>query len=141
MTTSTAHQDWNTQIIEEFRANGGKVGGPFAGASMILIHHVGARTGTRRVTPLVYFQDGDDILIAASKAGAPTNPDWYYNITKNPRIDVEVGTETYAVDVHELDPQERAEAWQAVVAANPGFGEYQEKTDRVIPLLRLTRVA
>jgi len=106
-----------------------------------LIHHVGARTGTRRVTPLVYFQDGDDILIAASKAGAPTNPDWYYNITKNPRIDVEVGTETYAVDVHELDPQERAEAWQAVVAANPGFGEYQEKTDRVIPLLRLTRVA
>jgi len=108
VTTSTAHQDWNTQIIEEFRANGGKVGGPFAGASMILIHHVGARTGTRRVTPLVYFQDGDDILIAASKAGAPTNPDWYYNITKNPRIDVEVGTETYAVDVHELDPQERA---------------------------------
>ena len=141
MTTSTAHPDWNAKIIEEFRANGGKVGGPFAGASMILIHHVGARTGTRRVTPLVYFQDGDDIVIVASKAGAPTHPDWYHNVIKNPRIDVEVGTDTFAVDVHELDPQERARVWPAVVAANPGFGEYQQKTDRLIPLLRLTRVA
>ena len=140
MTTPTDRQDWNAKIIEEFRANGGEVGGPFAGASMILIHHVGARTGTHRVTPLVYFQDGDDILIAASKAGAPTHPDWYHNLVKNPRIDVEVGTETFTVDVRELDPQERARVWPAVVATNPGFGEYQQKTDRLIPLLRLTRV-
>ena len=141
MTESNPYQDWNTKIIEEFRANGGKVGGPFEGAPMILIHHVGARTGTHRVTPLVYFPDGDDILIVASKAGAPTHPDWYYNVTKNPRIDVEVGTETFPVEVKELDPEERARTWPTVVAANPGFGEYQEKTDRVIPLLRLTRVA
>ena len=88
--------DWNPSIIEEFRANEGRVGGMFEGAPMILIHHVGAKTGTERVSPLVYFpEDGGRMLIIASKGGSPTNPDWYHNLKANPRINVEVGTQTF----------------------------------------------
>lgn len=132
--------DWNAGIIKEFRENDGKVGGPFAGATMILIHHLGAKSGTERVTPLVYFpQDDGSMLVVASKAGAPTNPDWYHNLRAHPRVDVEVGTETFPVDVTELTGEARTAAWPQIVAAMPGFGEYQSKTDRVIPVLRLTR--
>ena len=91
--------DWNDGVIAEFRANGGKVGGYFEGAPMILLHHIGARSGTVRVTPLVYFpQDDGSMLVVASKGGAPTNPDWYHNVLANPRFEVEVGTETFTVD-------------------------------------------
>lgn len=132
--------DWNAKIIEEFRANEGRVGGPFEGAPMILVHHVGAKSGTERVTPLVYFPEDDGtILIVASKAGAPTNPDWYHNLKANPGVDVEVGTETFPVQATEVDSSEREEVWSRVVAKNPGFGEYQEKTTRTIPVIRLTR--
>ncbi len=132
--------DWNTKIIEEFRANEGRVGGPFEGAPMILVHHIGAKSGTERVTPLVYFPEGDgNMIIVASKAGAPTNPDWYHNLKANPNVDVEVGTETFPVTAAEVEDPERAEVWTRVVATNPGFGEYQEKTTRIIPLIRLTR--
>lgn len=133
--------DWNEKVIEEFRANGGKVGGPFEGAPMILVHHIGARSGTERVTPLATFplEDGRYVIIA-SKAGAPTNPDWYHNLKAHPRVDVEVGTETFPVQVEELTGAERAATWDKVVAAMPGFGEYQEKTTRTIPVLALTRV-
>jgi deazaflavin-dependent oxidoreductase (nitroreductase family) len=133
---------WNEKIIEEFRANEGRVGGPFEGAPMILIHHIGARSGTERVTPLVYFpQDDGQMVIIASKAGAPTNPDWYHNLKANPKIDVEVGTETFPVEVGEVVGEKRDEIWSRVVDAMPGFGEYQVKTDRKIPVLVLQRAA
>jgi deazaflavin-dependent oxidoreductase (nitroreductase family) len=132
--------DFNTQIIEEFRANGGRVGGPFEGAPMILIHHLGAKSGTERVAPLVYFpQDDGSLVIIASKGGAPTNPDWYHNVKANPVFDVEVGTETFPVTAEEVVGEERETIWKAVVAERPGFGEYQEKTSRLIPVLRLVR--
>jgi deazaflavin-dependent oxidoreductase (nitroreductase family) len=131
--------DWNTRIIEEFRANEGRVGGPFAGAPMILIHHTGARSGTERVNPLVYFPDGDRFVIIASAGGAPKNPDWYHNLKAHPRTTAEVGTETFAVDVHELTGDERSAVWDRVVAAMPGFGAYQKQTTRQIPVLALTR--
>jgi deazaflavin-dependent oxidoreductase (nitroreductase family) len=131
--------DWNQQIIDEFRANAGRVGGPFEGAPMILIHHVGAKTGTERVSPLVYFPEEDGrMIIIASKGGAPENPAWYHNLKANPKIDVEVGTETFAVVAEEVTGEERARIWERVVAERPGFGEYQQKTSRAIPVLRLT---
>ncbi|CAN7342630.1 nitroreductase family deazaflavin-dependent oxidoreductase [Knoellia sp. LjRoot47] len=132
--------DWNTSVIEEFRANEGRVGGPFQGAPMILVHHIGARTGTVRVSPLRYFpQDDGSMLVIASKGGAPDNPDWFHNIRANPHFEVEVGTETFEVDAEVLSPEERAEVWPAIVAEAPGFGEYEKKTDRVMPVLRLRR--
>jgi deazaflavin-dependent oxidoreductase (nitroreductase family) len=133
--------DWNAKIIEEFRANEGRVGGPFEGAPMILIHHIGAKSGTERVTPLVYFPEGDEMVIVASKGGAPTNPDWYHNLKANPTIEVEVGTETFPVVASEPQGEERDEIWSRVVAANPGFGEYQAKVERTIPVLVLARAA
>ena len=133
--------DWNDKIIVEFRANGGKVGGPFEGATLLLLHHVGARSGTERVAPLAYLPDGDRMLIIASKGGAPTNPDWYHNLKANPRVDVELGTETVRVDAHELAPAERAEKWAEITTRAPGFADYQKKTERVIPVFALQRVA
>ena len=131
--------DWNTKIIEEFRANGGRVGGNFEGSNMILVHHVGRRTGTERVNPLAYFRDGDSMVVIASAAGAPKNPDWYHNLIAVDRTEVEVGTETFPVKVSEVEGPERDDLWQRIVAAMPGFGEYQKATDRTIPLVRLTR--
>jgi deazaflavin-dependent oxidoreductase (nitroreductase family) len=131
--------DWNRKVIEEFRANGGKVGGQFAGAPMILVHHFGAKSGVERVSPMVYFTDGDRMLIVASAAGSPKNPDWYHNLKARPKVDVEVGTETFPVVVEELQADERAQKWAKVTAAMPGFAEYQEKTSRVIPVFALTR--
>lgn len=134
--------DWNDGVIAEFRANEGRVGGYFEGAPMILLHHIGAKSGTVRVTPLVYFpQDDGSMLVVASKGGAPTNPDWYHNVLANPRFEVEVGTRTFTVDAAELSPQERAKHWPLIVAERPGFGEYETKTSRVIPVLRLRPVA
>ena len=133
---------WNDHVIREFRANDGKVGGYFEGAPMILIHHIGARTGTERVSPLVLFPEEDGaMLIVASKGGAPTSPDWYYNVKAHPRLEVEVGTETFTVEASELDAAERAEQWERIVADRPGFGDYQKKTTRTIPVLRLRRAA
>lgn len=132
--------DWNAKIIEEFRANGGKVGGQFEGAPMIIMHTTGAKSGVERTIPVVYFPQADaTMVVIASKAGAPTNPDWYHNIKAHPHFDVEVGTETFPVDAAELTGAERDTVWDGAVAAMPGFGEYQEKTSRVIPVLRLTR--
>ncbi len=131
--------EWNKQVIAEFRANGGKVGGQFAGASMILVHHFGAKSGVERVSPMVYFPDGDRMLIVASAAGSPKNPDWYHNLRAHPEVSVEVGTETFPVVVEELPPAERDRKWAEITAAAPGFAEYQKKTSRVIPVLALTR--
>ena len=132
--------DWNDGVIAEFRANQGRVGGYFEGAPMILLHHIGAKSGTVRVTPLVTFpQDDGSLLVVASKGGAPTNPDWYHNLKANPRFEVEFGTETFTVDAEELSPAERAELWPRIVAERPGFGDYETKTTRVIPVFRLRR--
>jgi deazaflavin-dependent oxidoreductase (nitroreductase family) len=139
MTTSSGPSDWNRAIIEEFRANGGKVGGPFQGARMIIVHSIGARTGAERVNPLVWFPDGDRMLIVASKAGADTHPDWYHNLRAHPRVEVEVGEETFTVEAGELTDEERAAAWPRIVEAMPGFAEYQRNTTRTIPVFALTR--
>jgi deazaflavin-dependent oxidoreductase (nitroreductase family) len=134
--------DFNQPIIEEFRANAGRVGGMFEGMPMILIHHIGAKSGVERVTPLAHFpEDDDSTVIVASNAGAPTHPAWYHNLKANPKIDVEVGTERYTVLAEELPRAERDEFWKRVVAEKPGFADYERKTDRLIPLVRLTRVA
>ena len=139
MSASTGPSDGNQTVIEEFRANAGKVGGYFEGAPMILVHHLGARTGTERVSPLVYLPDGDNMVIAATKGGAPTNPDWYYNLKAHPRITVEVGTETFPVEATEVTGSERDELWGRLVEMRPGFAEYEEKTDRLFPMFRLQR--
>lgn len=131
--------DWNTKIIEEFRANGGKVGGPFEGGTIMLIHHTGAKSGTERVNPVAYFPDGDRMVIVASNGGADKNPDWFYNLKANPRTTAEVGTETIPVETAELVDAEYDEVWPRLVAAMPGFGDYQTKTSRHIPLFAVTR--
>lgn len=132
--------DWNKQIIAEFRANEGKVGGPFEGATMLLLHHFGAKSGTERVTPLAYFPDGDEMLIIASAAGAPKNPDWYHNLRAHPRVAAEVGTDTVRLVARELPPAERAVKWTEITAKAPGFAEYEKKATRVIPVFALQRV-
>ena len=139
MGESSGPRDWNQKVIEEFRANAGKVGGYFEGAPMILIHHVGARSGTERVSPLVYLPDGDDMVIAATKGGAPTNPAWYHNLKAHPRILAEVGTETLPVEATEVTGEERDDFWRRLVEMRPGFAEYETKTTRVFPMFRLTR--
>jgi deazaflavin-dependent oxidoreductase (nitroreductase family) len=138
---STSPQDFNAQIIEEFRANQGVVGGPFEGATLLLLHHVGARSGTDRVNPLVYNRDGDRYVVFASKAGAPTNPDWYHNLKANPNITIEVGTDTIPVVASEASGEERDRLFAAQVRRSPQFGEYQSKTDRAIPVILLTPTA
>jgi deazaflavin-dependent oxidoreductase (nitroreductase family) len=138
---STSPQDFNARIIEEFRANQGVVGGPFEGATLLLLHHVGARSGKDRVNPLVYNRDGDRYVVFASKAGAPTNPDWYHNLKANPNVTIEVGTDTIDVAASEASGDERDRLFSAQVERSPQFGEYQNNTDRVIPVIVLTPTA
>lgn len=136
--------DWNAAIIAEFRANEGRVGGQFEGAPVVLMHHVGRRSGKEFVNPVMYLADDSDpatIFVFASKAGAPTHPDWYWNMTEAGRATVEVGTETYDVAVRELEGDERDRVYAEQASRYPGFAEYEEKTAgiRVIPVLALTR--
>jgi deazaflavin-dependent oxidoreductase (nitroreductase family) len=135
-----AASDFNATIIEEFLANEGRIGGPFAGTTMILIHHIGARSGTERVTPLACSpQGGGRYAIVASNGGSPAHPNWYHNLKANPRINVEVGTQTFTVLAEELDDTTRAELWPKLVAESPAVGEHQAKTARRIPVFMLTR--
>ncbi len=136
--------DWNTQVIEEFRANQGKVGGQFEGAPMILVHHRGRKSGTEYVTPLMYLPDetsDDTVYIFASKAGAPTDPEWYRNLIAAGRTGVEIGDETFDVDVTELTGAERDRAFDEQARRYSGFAEYAVKTEgiRTIPVLALRR--
>ena len=132
--------DYNTTIIEEFRAHGGHVGGPWAGTTMILIHHIGARSGIERVSPLAFSRQGDDrFAIVASNGGSRVHPDWYYNLKANPRIRVEVGAETFWVLAEELDDSARAGLWPKLIAEYPAIGEFQARTGRQIPVFMLTR--
>lgn len=129
--------DWNAQIIEEFRANGGQVGGPFAGMPMLILHATGAKTGRERVTPLVYQADGDRLVIFASKGGAPDNPDWYHNVVAHPDVTVEVGTETRRVRARVAEGDERERLWAKQKELVPAFAEYEERTSRQIPVVVL----
>ncbi len=132
--------DFNTKIIEEFRANEGRVGGPLTGTPMILIHHIGAKSGIERVSPLACSPQGDGrFAIVAASGGSPTHPDWYYNLKASPRITVEVGTQTFTVLAEELDGAARAELWPKLVAESPAVGEHQTRTTRQIPVFMLTR--
>lgn len=132
--------DWNAQIIEEFRANGGKVGGPFEGSPMVLVHHKGAKTGTERVTPLMAQVEGDRLFIFASKAGAPDNPDWYHNLKANPETTIEyLDDPSVPVRVVELEGAERDRVWERQKTEWPQFAEYEASTDRTIPVLELQR--
>lgn len=133
--------DYNTQIIEEFRANQGRVDAEFLdGAPVILIHHIGARSGTERVTPLACQPQPDGrIVIWASNGGSPAHPGWYFNLKGHPRIVVEVGTQTFTVLAEELDDTARAALWPSLVARNPSLGAVQAKTTRQFPVFLLTR--
>ena len=119
---------WNTAIINEFRANGGKVGGQFEGAPLLLLHTTGARSGNVRVNPLAYTQDGERFVVIASKGGAPTNPDWYYNVLANPTVTVEVGTEQFQARATAVAEPERNRLYEHMAAQMPGFAEYQRNT-------------
>ena len=132
--------DFNTQVIEEFRGNEGKVGGGFNGAPMVLLTTTGAKSGKRTTTPLVYLKEGDRFFIFASMGGAPTSPAWYHNLVANPRVSVEIGAESYEADAQVITGDERDRLFAAQVAVMPGFGEYQAKTTRVIPVVELRRV-
>ena len=132
--------DWNTAIIAEFRANEGKVGGPFEGADLLLLTTTGARSGEERTSPLGYLRDGDRLLLAASAAGAPKNPDWFHNVRVHPEVTVELGTGTFRATASVPGSTERDALWDKVTAAMPGYAEYQKQTDRVIPVVVLKPV-
>ena len=131
--------DFNTAIVEEFRANEGRVGGALAGTPMILIHHIGAKSGIERVLPLGCFSEGDGFAIVASNGGSSAHPAWYYNLKANPTITVEVGTQTFTVLAQELGGTARATLWPKLVAEAPDIGKHQAKTTRQIPVFLLTR--
>lgn len=133
-------KDWNQQIIEEFRANNGKVGGMFEGAPLLLLHTTGAKSGLPRVHPLMYQQVGDDLAVFASKAGAPTNPDWYYNLRAHPEAEIEIGSERIPVTAREAGPEERDRIWETQKQRYPNFAEYEKTAaGRTIPVILLTR--
>ncbi|MCX2932988.1 nitroreductase family deazaflavin-dependent oxidoreductase [Mycobacterium sp. CVI_P3] len=131
--------DFNKNIVEEFRANAGVVGGPFEGRPLLLLNTTGAKSGQQRLAPLAYFNVDGKLIIIGSKAGADTNPDWVHNLRANPRAHIEIGTDAYDVVAREFSREERDAAYPKIVAEAPGFGEYQAKTSRVIPLFELTR--
>lgn len=139
MSDAASMHDFNAKIIEEFRANGGKVGGPFEGAPMVLLTHTGAKSGRTHTTPLVHGTDGDRIFIVASKGGAPTDPQWYRNLVAHPAATVEVGDERYDVTAEVADEPLRRELFDRMAEAMPGFRDYEKATDRVIPVVVLTR--
>lgn len=131
--------DWNAKIIEEFRSNGGKVGGNFERMDLLLLHSTGAKSGEERIHPLVYQAVGDDSAVFASKGGAPTHPAWYHNLLANPSATVEVGTETIDVEARVLAGDERESIWSKQKSHLPFFAEYEAGTDREIPVVLLER--
>ena len=133
-------KSFNEKLIDEFRANGGKVGGVFAGRPMMLLTTTGKKSGEPRVAPLVYSTDGDDVVVIASKGGAPTNPDWYYNLLTHPTVTVEVGTDTYQAEALVVSGEERQRLYDAQATEMPMFAEYQKNTEREIPVIVLKRL-
>ena len=133
--------DFNQQIIDEFRANGGKVAGAFSGAQLLLLHTTGAKSGQPRIAPLAYRRDGDHLVVFASKAGAPTNPDWYHNLIANPTVTVEVDSEQFDAVARVTEGEERERLWTQQKQDIPNFAEYEQKTDRQIPVVVLERAS
>jgi deazaflavin-dependent oxidoreductase (nitroreductase family) len=133
--------DHNRAIIDEFRANDGKLGGNFEGAPVLLLHSTGAKSGKPRVNPMMYLRDGERLVVFASKAGAPTNPDWYHNLVANPDATVEVGAETFAVHATVLIGAERDRLFAKQAQLYPGFKDYEARTTRTIPVVALTRTS
>jgi deazaflavin-dependent oxidoreductase (nitroreductase family) len=134
---TTTPNDFNAGVIEEFRANGGTAGGIFEGKPLLLLHNVGARSGTDFVTPLVYLEDGDNWVIFASKGGAPNNPGWYHNLKAQPEVSIEIGDDTVAVTAEEATGEERDRLYSIQAEQQPQFAEYAQKTDRKIPVIVL----
>ncbi len=133
--------NWNQKVIDEFRANGGKVGGMFAGGPLLLLTTTGAKTGRRLTSPLMYNTDGTNLLVFASKGGAPSNPAWYHNLLANPQVTVEVGTETYEARAVPVTGEERDRLYSHHAGQFPQFAEYQANTDRTIPVIALERIS
>jgi deazaflavin-dependent oxidoreductase (nitroreductase family) len=136
-------EDFNSRVVREFRENDGRVGEPFTGLPMILVHHVGARSGTERIVPLRWFADGDSYVVVASAAGAPKHPAWFHNLMANPDVVAEIadgeGTvETVRVHASELGTADRDRVWTWIKENNGGFADYERQTDRIIPLVALT---
>jgi deazaflavin-dependent oxidoreductase (nitroreductase family) len=135
---SAAPEDFNATIIAEFRANAGRVGGRFEGATLLLLHHEGAKSGHQYVNPVVYLPDGERYVIFASKAGAPTNPGWYHNLIAHPEVTIEVGTGTIEATASVAEGSERDRLYERQVGVMPRFAEYQATTERQIPVVVLT---
>ncbi|HEY8093474.1 MAG TPA: nitroreductase family deazaflavin-dependent oxidoreductase [Acidimicrobiales bacterium] len=140
MPEAAAMNEFNQKVIEEFRANGGKVGGMFEGAPMLLLTSTGAKSGRQLTTPVVYTRDGDRLVVIASKAGAPTNPAWYHNLVANPEVTVEVGSETIPMRAVVTQGAERTRLYDAQAALMPNFADYAKQTTRVIPVIALERM-
>jgi deazaflavin-dependent oxidoreductase (nitroreductase family) len=138
---STSPTDFNAKIIEEFRANEGRVGDMFEGMPLLLLHHTGAKSGKSRINPLAYQGDAGRYVVFASKAGSPTNPDWYYNLKAHPHVTIEVGTDTIEVLAGEAAGEERERLYRTQAERIPQFAEYEQKAGRVIPVMVLTPVA
>jgi deazaflavin-dependent oxidoreductase (nitroreductase family) len=136
---TSALDDFNRNIVEEFRTNGGKVGGPFEGATLLLLHTTGAKSGKSRLSPLAYLMVDGKMLIVGSYAGAPKHPAWVHNLREAPKAYIEVGTDAYDVDVRELSDGEREATYPKLTELAPVFAEYQAKTTRAIPLFELIR--
>ena len=130
----------NEGIINEFRANEGKVGGRFAGKTLLLLHTKGAKSGEERTNPVAYVRDNGRYVVIASKGGAPTNPDWYYNLLANPLVTVEVGTEQFQARATVTDEPERTRLYEKMIEMMPSFADYRIKTRRKIPVMVLTPV-
>jgi deazaflavin-dependent oxidoreductase (nitroreductase family) len=130
-------QDWNSKIIQEFRANEGRVGGPFAGAPVLLLHTNGAKTGLERVNPMMYADLDGHRYVFATKAGADTNPDWYWNLVTHPDVTVEVGTETYEAAAVPVTGDDRDRIYAEQARQYQGFAEYEQMTSRIIPVVEL----
>ncbi|TXH26759.1 nitroreductase family deazaflavin-dependent oxidoreductase [Mycobacterium sp. SMC-16] len=138
-TDAASFHAFNAAIVDEFRANGGKVGGQFEGGNLLLLHTTGAKSGQPRMSPLAYLPVDGKILIVGSKAGAPTHPDWVHNLRANPAARIEIGDDEYDVVARELPDDEREATYPLITAVAPVFAEYQAKTSRVIPLFELVR--
>ncbi|AIY46445.1 nitroreductase family deazaflavin-dependent oxidoreductase [Mycolicibacterium fortuitum] len=135
-----ALDEFNRNVVEEFRANGGKVGGPFEGGTLLLLHTTGAKSGQPRLSPLAYLDVDGKILIVGSYAGGPKDPAWVHNLRANPKARIEIGTDAYDVTARELPADERDATYPKIVERAPVFAEYQAKTTRAIPLFELQRV-
>ncbi len=138
---STSPADFNAKIIQEFHANEGRVSGMFEGMPLLLLHHTGAKSGKSRVNPLAYQGDGGRYVIFASKAGAPTNPDWYHNLKAHPNVKIEVGSDTIDALASEATGEERERLFRTQAERIPQFADYEQKAGRTIPVMILTPTA